>query len=1199
MGVRIRAHGLACGLGLVALVWHGLSMAACGASSGPGPVPGPEWETAVPARVGLEAKALDEFSRFVGGRGVVVRGGWMVHAWGEVTTRGDVASAVKPLYSHFLMQALRECRIASLDERVTSWEPRLADLNGDLGFKDRAITWRHLATQTSLYGLRELPGSAFAYNDWQMALFADLLFTRVYGLSWEAVDRDLLRPLLVTALGCQDEPTFLAHARGTQPGRLHISPRDFARFGLLYLRKGWWGNRRWVPESDIRRLVGSPLPAALPRAQSEAAQMLAGQRTLGSQRIPDNQTEHFASYSYLWWVNGRGQDGRLHWPAAPAGTFAALGHGGRRALVVMPEHDLVVSWNDSSIDHPAAENEAFRRLVAAVLEPVATPAAIGQPGEESAPPETPRLRVVVETDAGGDPDDEQSLVRFLLYSNEWDVEGLIANRARARDGENRNPERTGLGIVRRQLDAYAKCWPHLVRHDARYPDPDQLRRDAVAGYDDREDGVELLLRALDRPDPRPIWYSDWGSDRGSATNNLKRALDHILRERGVVEYRRLKRRLRLVSGDAFGDHTRRLDPPFVFRADSWRPELGGQRWYHRFSALTSRAGGFDLIRDVLQGHGPLGAMYPTNTTHWGKEGDTLSFLYLVPNGLNAPEHPGWGGWGGRLGLAPAIAGGAPQGAVARFYDARVEDTWAGVRHRDRTLARWAEDLQNDFRARLDACDPGLRAANRPPVVSLRVAGSAGATRATPPRLEYPEDYHGGALLRLEEGMTATLTAQDSHDPDGDRVTTTWIPYPEAGTWRGAMDAEATGTELRLTAPRMVAPETAHWLARVADSGDPVRVRYRRVVVLLVPRSQEPHPIDAAGPLGGAFQPPARHAMDLGNHRPLLSFDDGRPVVTEVDWAEKRREIRDRWEALLGPWPMVPSRPAIQFLESRDGPEYARRRIRVETGPGQTGDGWLLVPPGPGPFPAVFVPFYEPETSIGQGRAGRDFARLLTRRGFVTLSLGSPGGDARAPDTAGARCQPLAYLAAVATHAARALASLPEVDGSRLGIAGHSYGGKWALFGAAFCPEFRCAAFSDPGIVWDETRPNVNYWEPWYLGREFGEARTDGGARGGQGLPSAQNPRAGAYRLLMEGGHDLHELLSLIAPRPFLVSGGSEDPPSRWAALNHVVEVNRMLGADGRVAMTHREGHDPTEASNEAMARFFQSFLGGSGARPGP
>src|SRR5688500_5841915 len=80
----------------------------------------------------------------------------------------------------------------------------------------------------------------------------------------------------------------------------------------------------------------------------------------------------------------------------------------------------------------------------------------------AAAPADDRIRIIIETDAGGDPDDEQSLVRFLLYANDFDVEGIIANRAKARDGENRNPERTGLGIIRRMIGAYETCYPKLV-----------------------------------------------------------------------------------------------------------------------------------------------------------------------------------------------------------------------------------------------------------------------------------------------------------------------------------------------------------------------------------------------------------------------------------------------------------------------------------------------------------------------------------------------------------------------------------------------------------------------------------------------------------------------------------------------------------------------------------------------------------------
>ena len=116
-----------------------------------------------------------------------------------------------------------------------------------------------------------------------------------------------------------------------------------------------------------------------------------------------------------------------------------------------------------------------------------------------------RLRLLIETDAGGDPDDEQSLVRFLLYANEWDVEGIIANRPEARSGENRNRARTGLEIVRRLLDAYGECWTNLVQHDPRYPTRQHLWERTVAGYNFTTTGVDAILRAVDRPDLRPRW----------------------------------------------------------------------------------------------------------------------------------------------------------------------------------------------------------------------------------------------------------------------------------------------------------------------------------------------------------------------------------------------------------------------------------------------------------------------------------------------------------------------------------------------------------------------------------------------------------------------------------------------------------------------------------------------------------------------
>jgi len=88
-----------------------------------------------------------------------------------------------------------------------------------------------------------------------------------------------------------------------------------------------------------------------------------------------------------------------------------------------------------------------------------------------------------------------------------------------------------------------------------------------------------------------------------------------------------------------------------------------------------------------------------------------------------------------------------------------------------------------------------------------------------------------------------------------------------------------------------------------------------------------------------------------------------------------------------------------------------------------------------------------------------------------------------------------------------------------------------------------------------------------------------------------NPRTGAYRKMIEQGRDLHELHALIAPRPFLVSGGAEDPPARWTALNHAVALNRFLGFTNRVVMTTRRDHSPNEQSNDQLYAFFEHFLG--------
>ena len=346
-------------------------------------------------------------------------------------------------------------------------------------------------------------------------------------------------------------------------------------------------------------------------------------------------------------------------------------------------------------------------------------------------------------------------------------------------------------------------------------------------------------------------------------------------------------------------------------------------------------------------------------------------------------------------------------------------------------------------------------------------------------------------------------------------------------------------------------------------------------------------------IGHLFAPPAELKDDLGTFRPVLQFEDGRAVRTAAGWDERRQELLRKWHGLLGPWPPPLEKPYAQE-QWRDTVEgFARRRIELEIAPGRKTAVYLLAPEGKGPFPAVLDVFYYPEDGAGikeDRRRQNDFGYQLVKRGFVSLCLGQnptaprPEADLYYPTWDKAQVQPLSYLAYVAANAHTWLAQRPEIDPKRIGVVGHSYGGKWALFAGALSEKFAAVCVSDPGIVFDESRPNVNYWEPWYLGYVPGPDFRP------RGVLSEKYPRVGPYKTMIEKGYDLHELHALIAPRPFFVAGGSEDPPARWKALNHAVAVNRLLGYENRVGMSSRPAHAITPDANEQICLFFEYFL---------
>lgn len=289
--------------------------------------PGPHWERREPAALGLDPPALREFSDALGGRGCVVKDGYVVHAWGDQAERSDWYSSVKPLFSTLLFFAIEEGKLSSVDQPVV-------DFGWPLAGKDRAITFRHLADMTSGYARPEPPGAAWAYNDFAIQLYQKTLFDRVFHAEPASV---VVAPGRLGPLEFEDGLEF------TRRRRLHASVRDFARIAWFWANRGRWGGRQLLPASYFDRYMKPDVPVDLPRtAMADTADLL-GIGTFGG------GSDHFSAdgpgiYGFNWWFNAEvpGHKGLRTWPDAPTDTVMSLGFGGNNSVLI-PSQGLIVA----------------------------------------------------------------------------------------------------------------------------------------------------------------------------------------------------------------------------------------------------------------------------------------------------------------------------------------------------------------------------------------------------------------------------------------------------------------------------------------------------------------------------------------------------------------------------------------------------------------------------------------------------------------------------------------------------------------------------------------------------------------------------------------------------------------------------------------------------------------------------------------
>lgn len=449
-------------------------------------------------------------------------------------------------------------------------------------------------------------------------------------------------------------------------------------------------------------------------------------------------------------------------------------------------------------------------------------------------------RVIILTDIEADPDDTQSLVRLLLYSNEIDIKGLIATTS-CWHKSMVNPE-----SIKKIVKAYEKVHPNLLKHDESFPKAEflfTLIKQGLPEYgmlgvgkNKNSEGSDWIVKELEKNDDRPLWISIWGG-----SNTLAQALFEIKNTKDKKKQKVLLAKLRVyaISDQDDSGIWIRNNFPDLFYIVSPGDDYGSATW----NGINSFIRGIDnskisnswLAQNIQQGHGPLGAVYPD--VAWGMEGDTPSFLSLIMNGLNNPEHPEWGGWGGRYELYKPDFSTQKKGSSGVPFKPETRKIWTNAvdsytpyisNEYGRTIKmdtitfmdnkvslwRWRDDFQNDFAARMDWCTKLFIECNHAPVIVLN----------------HPEQF----TVKSEQRFG--LDAFETYDPDGDSFSFLWFNYPEAGTCKNFIKIEGAENAhgVNIIAPKVDKEVTAHFILKVTDKGEPNLSNYKRVIVTIKP-----------------------------------------------------------------------------------------------------------------------------------------------------------------------------------------------------------------------------------------------------------------------------------------------------------------------------------------------------------------------------
>jgi len=304
-------------------------------------------------------------------------------------------------------------------------------------------------------------------------------------------------------------------------------------------------------------------------------------------------------------------------------------------------------------------------------------------------------------------------------------------------------------------------------------------------------------------------------------------------------------------------------------------------------------------------------------------------------------------------------------------------------------------------------------------------------------------------------------------------------------------------------------------------------------------------------------------------------DGMRVVETASDWAERRSHILENMQKVMGEIASPPDVPfEVEYLESIEFDSYTRHKIIFVVEKGDRLPAYLLVPLElDAPAPAMIC--LHPTNKDGKGmvvglgdKPNRNYAEELAQRGYVTLAPDYPGfGDYQIDVYA------KGYVSATAKgilnhrRCVDLLASLPEVDGDRIGAIGHSLGGHNALFLTSFEQRVKVVV----------TSCGFNSFPKYYDGNLTGWSH------------KGYMPRiASVYNKDPEKmPFDFTEVLGLIAPRPLFISAPLHDANFEVSGVRDCVQaaapVYKLLGAPQHLEVVYPNcEHDfPNEVREQA------------------